>query len=340
MRKSFISLFFFKIEYFISSNNTFIMNCQFLKSNNELCKFKAITDSQFCKRHHNTIKKKMQNETSEHQNETNIKQNETTVFNETIDYSQLECIDNQLNFYLHKDTKKVYKILEYETKNVLENEIMVLKNKFNNSSNNNIIKYNNYINRKNKYSILEIEYNLIKYSFADIKNKKELLTNDFINNIGYKLINTIKYIHSKKLLYLKLTPNLIRFNDNYEPVLCDLHNTIQYVNNNSEFYLNYKLVDRHNNDIYGSRNINLGYRGVRIDDLESILYVLLDLVSDNDIMKMKDYKQIKRIINLKNKILTNTYNIEVIDYLITKINKYVIFDKIDMNMSNRLINYQ
>ncbi len=57
-------------------------------------------------------------------------------------------------------------------------------------------------------------------------------------------------------------------------------------------------------------------------------------------MKMKDYKQIKRIINLKNKILTNTYNIEVIDYLITKINKYVIFDKIDMYMSNRLINYQ
>ena len=62
---------------------------------------------------------------------------------------------------------------------------------------------------------------------------------------------------------------------------------IKYINNDSQFYTNSKLPDKQGNNYYSSRNINLGYRGVRLDDIESILYILLDLVNNVEFLKIK-----------------------------------------------------
>ena len=221
-------------------------------------------------------------------------------------------------------------------KNILEYEYKLLKYKLTN--NNHIIKYNNYIINEN-YSYASFNY--INYSYNEFKNiiKNDSQKIDILNDVYIQLINVIKYIHSKKLLYLHLNPNYLRFelksNSKYIIKIIDFTNCIQYINNNSEFYENYKLINRHDNDIFGSRNINLGYRGIRFDDFESILYILLDLLNHKSILKIKEFKQIARIVDKKNKILNTKFNIDYIDKLINIINNNIDCNAIDKNLQNK-----
>ena len=192
--------------------------------------------------------------------------------------------------------------------------------------------------KKNNNVILKLES--LPLSFDEIKSFN--LIEYQIKNIGTQLIKVIKYIHSKKYLYLNITPSNIRLkidNQNIILKLINFNSCIKYINNDSQFYTNSKLLERQGNDYYSSRNINLGYRGIRLDDIESILYLLLDLVDDIHFNKIKNLKQIGRIIKKKNEILSTKTNIEYINYFINEINNNIMFADINKELSNKRINY-
>jgi serine/threonine protein kinase len=152
----------------------------------------------------------------------------------------------------------------------------------------------------------------------------------------------MKYIHSKKYLYIDLNPSNIRFileNSNIVVKLISFNSCIKYINNNSQFYTNDKLPDKQGNNYYSSRNINLGYRGVRLDDIESILYILLDLVNNTEFLKIKTLKQIGRILNIKYRIFQNKTNNEYINNFIDLINQSISNNDLNKYLSNRSINY-
>lgn len=221
-------------------------------------------------------------------------------------------------------------------KNLLHYEYLLLTKVFINHIN--IIKYNNYKIIKNQNVTLQLEH--IPLSYQDIK--KLSLSQDQIKNIGFQLINVIKFIHSKKYLYLELSPSNIRFiieNNNIIVKLIKFDSCIKYVNTDSQFYTNNKVLIKQGNNHYSSRNINLGHRGVRIDDIENILYILLDLNNYKSFSKIKTLKQIKRIIDIKNNILINKTNIDYIDSLIDLINESINYNDLNINLPNRYVNY-
>lgn len=318
------------------------MYCEYIRVNNEKCKHKytnqIINDNKItllCTRHFNKLSK-----------DNNIMINIKNLNNnniKNINYDELIFllyINNNIELLEDKNKSCIYKIINLiNNKNTLEYEYKLLKYKLIN--NKNIIKYNSYIITDN-YGY--VTFNYINYSYDEFKNiilKKDNII-EIIKNIYTQLLNVIKYIHSKKLLYLYLNPDFLRFelnnistDNNFTIKIIDFTNCIQYINNNSEFYENDKLSNRHNNDTYGSRNINLGYRGIRFDDFESILYILLDLLNYKKMLKLKEFKQISRIIDKKNKILNTKFNIDYIDNLIDIINKNINCNKIDKNLPNK-----
>ncbi len=310
------------------------MICQFIRDNNEQCKFRStnqlIKDGiiiLLCTRHYNKLI-----------NSSEVELNNLPSINSTTSKRFLINKINDIELFEEKSTNKLIKsiILNNNNKNVLEYEYKLLKNILNNHEN--IIKYTNYIINK---EYCHLEFDNIPISYKEAKDKINN-SKDIIKDIYNQFISVIKYIHSKKLLLLYLNPDNLRFdlvNNRYILKIINFTNCIQYIDTNSRFYENYKLINRHNNDIYGSRNINLGHRGVRIDDIESILYILLDLLDNKTIKKIKKLSQITRIVDKKNKILNTRYNIDFIDNLIDTINKKVDCNNINQNLSNRAINY-
>jgi|Laugresu1bdmlbdd_1035124.scaffolds.fasta_scaffold01205_4 serine/threonine protein kinase len=163
-----------------------------------------------------------------------------------------------------------------------------------------------------------------------------------IKNIGLQLINVIQYIHSHKYLYINLNLDNIFYQKNkndYIIKLINFNSCIKFINNDSQFYTNSKLSIRQGNKYYSSRNINLGYRGIRLDDIESILYILLDLIKDPNFIKIKKFKQMRRIINMKNNILQIKTNKEYINNYIDLINNIVNINDINKDLANRSIYY-
>lgn len=310
------------------------MECQYIKQNNTNCKHKATQELlnpitnilyNYCTRHYNII---IQN------NDLLNKENESLHKSDNI-----KSIDEYDNIIVYKNEEQNC-IIKYqditESKNTLQYEYLLLTKIFSNHEN--IIKYTNYQMKKNNNVILKLES--LPLSFDEIKSFN--LIEYQIKNIGTQLIKVIKYIHSKKYLYLNITPSNIRFkidNQNIILKLINFNSCIKYINNDSQFYTNSKLLERQGNDYYSSRNINLGYRGIRLDDIESILYLLLDLVDDIHFNKIKNLKQIGRIIKKKNEILSTKTNIEYINYFINEINNNIMFADINKELSNKRINY-
>lgn len=307
------------------------MECQYIKQNNTNCKHKATQEllnpitnilSNYCTRHYNIILA------------TNLtrKHNKKDLINIIDEYDNIIVYNNEEQNCIIK-----YQDIT-ESKNTLQYEYLLLTKIFSNHEN--IIKYTNYQIKKNDKVTLKLES--VPISFEEIKTFN--LTDCQIKNIGIQLIKVIKYIHSKKYLYINLVPSNIRFKIENKHIIVKLINfdsCIKYINNDSQFYTNNKLLERQGNDFYSSRNINLGYRGVRLDDIENILYILLDLIDDNNFNKIKNLKQISRIIKKKNEILeiNNNYQYNYINNYINEINKLIKYSDINKELSNKSINY-
>ena len=99
------------------------------------------------------------------------------------------------------------------------------------------------------------------------------------------------------------------------------------------------MLERYGSDIYSSRNINLSNRGVRYDDIENILYILLDLLNIPEFEKLKRLKQMKRIIDKKNKILKEKTNYDFINNYIDILNDKISFEDLNINLQNKVVNY-
>lgn len=313
------------------------MECQYIKNNKENCKYKAtqeIYDLEFkiskyyCTRHYNNQKKSKLIDT----NKSKLIEEESKDI--------LEQIDNNKSIIIYKNVNKNLLLKFQDTsnndKNLLQYEYQLLTQVFTNHKN--IIKYTDYKIQKNQNVILKLNY--IPISYNELKTYN--LTDNQIQNIGIQLINVMKYIHSKKYLYIDLNPSNIRFIIENEDIIVKLINfdsCIKFINNNSQFINNYQLLERQGHIHYSSRNINLGYRGVRIDDIESILYILLDLNNNKIFNKIKTLKQIGRIIDLKNKILKNKTDKDYINNFIDLINDLISNNDLNKNLSNRYVNY-
>jgi serine/threonine protein kinase len=303
------------------------MECQYIKSNNENCKYKAIHEfydteiqiqKNYCTRHYNQYINKE-------------KKKEQPDIIEQID------INNDIIIYKNVTKNIIFKYQDISNnKNLLQYEYKLLTEVFTNHIN--IIKYSNYELHKKKDVTLKLDF--IPISYDELKTFN--LTDVQIKNIALQLIQVMKYIHSKKYLYIDLNPSNIRFileNSIIVVKLINFNSCIKYINNNSQFYTNDKLPDKQGNNYYSSRNINLGYRGVRLDDIESILYILLDLVNNAEFLKIKTLKQIGRILNIKYGIFQNKTNHEYINDFIDLINQLISNNDLNKDLSNRSINY-
>ena len=200
-------------------------------------------------------------------------------------------------------------------------------------SNNNSIKP--YYGKNNEYMIL---FNELLHETLTEKKIRYKFTIDEIKNIGIQLIKGIAYIHSKKYLYIDLKPDNIMFTSENENKLkiIDFNACSKYINIYSEFYENVQKETRQGNDVYSSININNSFTGLRIDDMESILWILIDLLNDPIINKLKLQKKIKDIIKIKETFIKNisdNYEFKFIKPYILELKKYDL-------INNKLPNYK
>ena len=317
------------------------MNCSYEVKPSIYCKFKGIkqlpnSSINYCSRHYNKLLK-LENEK---QNKNEIKLDKIN----TDDLNKINSDDlNKIILYTDIDNKFILKYQNTQNiKNVLYFEYKILTQILKDHAN--IIKIYEYHNEKINTDDcnVKIKYEYVPISYDDLKKNYNLNEND-IKNIGIQLIKVIKFIHLKRYLYLKIDSNNIRFfyNNSGKLIvkLINFESCIQYLNNNSEFCPNYIMLERYGSDIYSSRNINLSNRGVRYDDIENILYILLDLLNIPEFEKLKRLKQMKRIIDKKNKILKEKTNYDFINNYIDILNDKISFEDLNINLQNKVVNY-
>jgi serine/threonine protein kinase len=329
--------------------------CSFILKNYNQCKnkySKIYNDIPYCTRHYNKLILEFnnsQNNLDECNNKFNIKKISKIILNisKLKNYTNLEYINSGTYVDVYKliINDKIY-ALKYQSlhnqKNMLYYEYILLSNHLNNHINILSIYSDQtiYCFKNKEYAILLTEYINLSYNSFISNNiyKNNIINIETIKHIAIQLINAIKYIHQKKYLYIDLKPDNIMFNDNILKLI-DFNLCIKYIDIYSNYYSNDKLKSRQGNDIYSSRNINSGFRGVRIDDIESILYILLDILKIDEFITIKQSKQIKVIIEKKKYIFTQNYKYDFINKYITELNKYITNDNIDNKLQNKSINY-
>jgi serine/threonine protein kinase len=171
---------------------------------------------------------------------------------------------------------------------------------------NNISNIYDLFEMDNAYCLLMDYYhmNLTQYKtqFYDSINYKNNLLNNIID-----LCNIIKFIHSNDIIHRDLKPTNICLNTNYKLYLIDFGISKIYINKNKH------IEEKNIKAIIGSINfsslniINL-LEPSRRDDMESILYIFLYMILNNnyyiaynnlDNYKKKDINIIIKIINLQ-----------------------------------------
>ena len=346
-----------------------ISNCAFILKNYNQCKNKCSKEFNsipYCTRHynklilefnnsnkHNSVQSNLEQYNSEQSNseQSNLEQADPNLFNiqkitdilisikKLENYSNLEYINSgtYVDVYKLEINNQLY-ALKYQdlsnNKNMLYYEYLLLSKHF--MEHENVVEVYSYYFKTKKYALLLVE--LISMQYDSIRTIISIKENpeDLIKNIGIQLINVMKFIHSKKYLYIDLKPDNIMFKNKIAKLI-DFNLCIKYIDSYSKYYPNEKLKSRQGNDLYSSRNINSGFRGIRIDDIESILYILMDLLQIDEFKSIKQSKQIKVIIDKKKYLFNQTYNFKFINEFIKEINIYVTNDNINNKLQNKII---
>lgn len=324
------------------------MNCSQILKNGNNCKHSAtnkINDIYYCTRHYNIIIKTKHEDQDTQENKTQAAYNTAIeIPNIGIDIKTSEFINNGTFLSVYKillnDKYYALKIqnLENNQKNVIYYEYILLSQHLNDS--NFIIKLYDggmsYYYKNNIYGILITE--LMYETLYDKKNRYNFNIQE-IKEIGIQLINSIKYIHNKKYLYIDLKPDNIMFINEKDNIikLIDFNCCSKYINHMSEFYENKLLKNPTGNFIYSSININKSYSGVRIDDIESILWVILYLLECDIINNITNAKTKLSLIKLKEKFIKdNNYDCNFIKEFINELKKY----SHPTNINNKRPDYQ
>lgn len=291
------------------------MNCEYLVKNNH-CKFLSkyiYLDKNYCTRHYNKLNKNNLQSNKLNNKSDNIEINEikSILQSNNILYDNIEFINkgtfNKVYLISYQNTKFIIKYQNLKNdKNLLYYEYLILSNHL--TDTNYIV--NIYFINKQTYYYKKDEYALLcqEYLYNTINEKKieyNFSINDILN-IGIQLIKIMEYIHSKKYLYIDLKPDNIMFKNKTDLSikLIDFNASDKYIDMYSNFYPNNKISSRKGNDLFSSRNINLGNRGERFDDIESILYIILYLLDDENIINISNQKNIINIIKIKENIFT------------------------------------
>lgn len=309
------------------------MSCNYILKSGHNCKNvpkKIIKDIEYCTRHYNIL----------------IQNNEEPIFSINNILSELN-LENNYSFINKGTFGYVYKILidNYyyalklqplmnNIKNIIYYEYILLSQHLNDS--NYIVKlynknlYNkNYCYKNNEYAFIITE---LLYENLEEKKQRYEFTIEEIKSIGIQIIKAIQYIHNKKYIYIDLKPENIMFiNENDNDIkLIDFNCCSKYINHLSEFYENTLLKSPIGNTIFSSININKSYSGIRIDDLESILWILVYLLNYNIINILKNTKKINKIITIKENFINNIHQEDFIhDFIINFINELKNYNNIN-----------
>ena len=302
------------------------MSCNYILKNGNICKNyakKSIKSIEYCTRHYNIL----------------IQTSDTTPSNtDTLDDILLVLnIEKTYCTFISKGTfSSVYKILldnkyyalkiQYlnsNIKNVIYYEYLLLSQHFNNYDS--IIKLydgkKSYHYKNNSYSFIITE---LLYETLEERKKRHQFSIAEIKEIGIQIIQIIKYIHDKKYLYIDLKPENIMFINEHENIikLIDFNCCSKYINHLSEFYENSLLKSPIGNTIYSSININKSYSGIRIDDIESVLWILCYLLDYDIIKSIKNTKKNNKIISLKEQFINNiNSDTSIHDFILLFINE-------------------
>ena len=251
--------------------------------------------------------------------------NNSTIYN-FKNINNIEIILNEINlkfesidFINSKDEIYYYKILLNDTyfnlkiqnlqientKNIIYYEYLVLKELYNADYITqlcNICKP--FYNKNNYYSILITE---LLYETLEDRKENNIITIDDIKEIIIQLIQIIQYIHNNKYLYIDLNPSNVMFVDkNSNKIkLANFSYCNKYINYRSEFLENIILNKPTGNLLFSSVSINKSFSGIRIDDIESILWILLYSLDSKLYIKLNKINSSnhKAIIRLKEKIV-------------------------------------
>ena len=138
--------------------------------------------------------------------------------------------------------------------------------------------YETHTDKKCKYSyVITHKYHISLYDI--FKKNKDRLSNQIIKYIGSQLVNVIRYIHNKGYLYLDFSLNNIMFfnEQDYKLVLIDLGMVESYLTSDGSIRAFYKGYATYGTPLYSSKNATIGNVADRLDDIESIFYILCHL---------------------------------------------------------------
>lgn len=311
------------------------MSCNYILKNGNICKNtakKSIKILDYCTRHYNIL---IQNSNTTPDNIDNILselnlETDVTFINKGAFGSVYKIsLDN-------KDYALKIQYLNNEIKNIIYYEYLLLSQHFNNYDN--IVKLYDgkkpYYYKNNSYSFIITE---LLYETLQDRKQRYQLNIDEIKEIGIQVIQIIQYIHNKKYLYIDLKPENIMFINEHENIikLIDFNCCSKYINHMSEFYENSLIKRPIGNMIYSSININKSYSGIRIDDIESVLWILCYLLDYDIIKNIKKAKKNNKIINLKENFINNIGDEKNIhDFIILFINELKIYTTINNKKPN------
>jgi len=312
------------------------MSCNYILKNGNICKNfakKSIKSIDYCTRHYNLLSQNSDTNDTKNINEIlfNLNQDKEITFINKGAFGTVYKIFLDDTYYALK-----IQYLNNNIKNIIYYEYLLLSQHFNNCDN--IVKLYNgkksYYCKNNEYSYIITE---LLYETLEDRKQRYQFTIDKIKEIGIQLIQIIKYIHDKKYLYIDLKPENIMFINENENIikLIDFNCCSKYINHLSEFYNNSIIKGPIGNMIYSSININKSYSGIRIDDIESILWILLYLLDYDIIKNIKKAKKNNKIITLKENFINNINGEQNIhDFIISFVNELKTYNTINNKKPN------
>lgn len=169
---------------------------------------------------------------------------------------------------------------------------------------------------KEKYAyIIMNKYHATLYDV--VTNSKIEITKEWICSIGTQLLTIIKHIHKKGMLYIDLKPENIMFKDDtlQEIVLIDfgIYKTWQCPRNGVRECIDVNDVE--GTPLYASKNALLSKSTSRIDDIESIGYILIFLYNKGNV-PWNNEKTNKAIFTYKKNICKSSDGEKLPEYII------------------------